>query len=65
MVQRQQLNALLRKSVAYQRKNWAQNCCVIDQPVVGPARFQGTRLEHFFAALLAIDTKQMAELGNQ
>ena len=29
-----QLNALLRKSVAYQKKNWAQNCCILVVPVL-------------------------------
>ena len=33
-VQRHQINALLRKSVAFQKKNWAQNCCVIACPLV-------------------------------
>jgi hypothetical protein len=34
MLQKQQLNALLRKSVAYQKKNWCQNCCVIASPLL-------------------------------
>jgi hypothetical protein len=33
-VKTHQLNALLRKSVAYQKKNWAQNCCILICPVV-------------------------------
>ena len=33
-VQLHQVDALLRKSVAFQKKNWAQNCCVIACPLV-------------------------------
>jgi hypothetical protein len=33
-VSKQQLNALLFKSLAYQRKNYCQNCCVISLPIL-------------------------------
>jgi hypothetical protein len=33
-VSKQQLNALLRKSLAYQRKNYCQNCCVMTLPIL-------------------------------
>lgn len=33
-VKKQELSALLRKSLAYQKKNVAQNCCVLLAPIV-------------------------------
>lgn len=33
-MRKHQLNALLRKSLVYQKKNWGQNCCVLVSPVV-------------------------------
>jgi hypothetical protein len=32
-VSKQQVKALLRKSLAYQRKNYCQNCCIMSSPI--------------------------------